>query len=113
MTISQAAGILPAIIFPAATLAQLWRMIRDRSTAGVSATPWLLFGVANLAIYVYAERYAEWQSIVGMLLTALLDFIIVGVALVGFRVEANHAGNEKPRLATASVARGAAWSARH
>ncbi|HVS52132.1 MAG TPA: hypothetical protein VHD62_07220 [Opitutaceae bacterium] len=113
MTISQAAGILPAIIFPAATLAQLLRMIRHRSTAGVSAATWLLFGVANLAIYVYAERYAEWQAIVGMLLTALLDFIIVGVALVGFRAEANHAEDGKSHSAAAGVARGAVLSARH
>ena len=46
---------------------------------------WLLFGFANLAIYVYAERYTEWQAIVGMLVTAVLDFVIVGLALVRYR----------------------------
>jgi len=30
---------------------------------------WFLFGIANLAIYIYAERYTEWQAIIGMLLT--------------------------------------------
>jgi uncharacterized protein with PQ loop repeat len=85
MTFNQLAGILPAIVFPAATLAQLVRMVRARSAAGVSVSTWLLFGCANLAIYFYAERYTEWQAIVGMLLTAVLDFAIVALALVGFR----------------------------
>jgi hypothetical protein len=81
MTLTQVAGILPAIIFPAATAAQLIQMVRVRSAAGVSVTTWLLFGVANIAIYVYAERYTEWQAIAGMLLTGALDFAIGGLAL--------------------------------
>lgn len=85
MTLNQIAGILPAIVFPAATLVQLVRMVRARSAAGVSVSTWLLFGFANLAIYFYAERYTEWQAIVGMLLTAVLDFVIVAFALFGFR----------------------------
>lgn len=78
MNLPQLVGILPAVVFPAATFLQLARMVRGRSAAGVSASTWLLFGFANLALYVYAERYTEWQAIVGMLLTALLDFVIVG-----------------------------------
>jgi hypothetical protein len=81
MTFTQIAGILPAIVFPAATIIQLVRMVRARSAAGVSVATWLLFGFANLAIYVYAERYTEWQAIIGMLFTALVDFAIVGLAL--------------------------------
>jgi uncharacterized protein with PQ loop repeat len=85
MTLTQIAGIFPAIIFPVATLVQLIRMVRARSAAGVSVASWLLFGLANLAIYIYAERYAEWQAICGMLLTAVLDFAIVGLALWRYR----------------------------
>lgn len=85
MTFSQIAGILPAIVFPAATLVQLVRVLRARSAANVSVSTWLLFGFANLAIYFYAERYTEWQAIVGMLVTAVLDFVIVAVALTLFR----------------------------
>ena len=85
MSIAQISGILPAVVFPAATLVQLVRMVRARSAAGVSVATWLLFGFANLAIYVYAERYTEWQAIVGMLVTAVLDFVIVGLALVRYR----------------------------
>ena len=85
MSISYLAGILPAIVFPVATLMQLVRIVRQRSTAGVSVATWLLFGFANVAIYFYAERYTEWQAIVGMLLTAVLDFAIVGLALLAYR----------------------------
>lgn len=81
MTFAQIAGILPAVVFPAATLVQLVRMVRANSAAGVSVATWLLFGFANLAIYIYAERYTEWQAIVGMLFTAVIDFVIVALAL--------------------------------
>ena len=87
MTVTQIAGILPAFVFPAATLAQLVRIVRTRSAADVSVATWLLFGFANLAIYVYAERYGEWQAILGMLVTAALDFAIVTLALAAFRRE--------------------------
>jgi hypothetical protein len=81
MTLAQVAGILPAIVFPAATFLQLWRMIRSRSAVGVSIGSWLLFGLANIALYIYTERYRDWQAISGLLLTAVLDFAIVGVAI--------------------------------
>ena len=82
MSFAQLAGILPAIVFPAATLVQLVRLVRARSAEGVSVATWLLFGFANLAIYIYAERYTEWQAILGMLFTAIIDFIIVAFALL-------------------------------
>lgn len=85
MTFTHLAGFLPAVVFPAATVVQLARMVRTRSAEGVSVSTWLLFGFANLAIYVYAERYGEWQAICGMLLTAVLDFVIVGLALLRYR----------------------------
>ena len=88
MTFNQLAGIFPAIVFPAATLVQLVRIVRERSAAGVSVTTWLLFGFANLGIYFYAERYTEWQAILGMLLTAVVDFAIVALALFGYRSHA-------------------------
>jgi uncharacterized protein with PQ loop repeat len=103
MTIAQIAGILPAIVFPAATLVQLVRMVRARSAAGVSVATWLLFGFANLAIYVYAERYTEWQAIVGMLFTAVIDFVIVALALFRYRVTTPAAG-VRPTAPVAFVA---------
>lgn len=85
MSFTQIAGILPALVFPAATLLQLARIIQSRSAAGVHVPTWFLFGLANIALYFYAERYGEWQAIVGMLLTAVLDFVIVGLALAARR----------------------------
>jgi hypothetical protein len=84
MTFAQIAGILPALVFPAATSLQLYRIVRSRSAAGVHVATWFLFGWANIAIYIYAEHYTEWQAIVGMLLTAILDFAIVGLALFAY-----------------------------
>jgi len=85
MTLTQIAGVLPAIVFPAATLLQLVRIIRNRSAAGVDVSTWLLFGLANIAMYIYTEHFTDWQAIVGLLLTAVLDFAIVGVGLFGYR----------------------------
>jgi uncharacterized protein with PQ loop repeat len=83
MTFSQMAGIVPALIFPIATLLQLVRVLQSRAAAAAaSPATWSLFGIANVAIYIYAERYSEWQAIVGMLLTAVLDFAVAAVALV-------------------------------
>jgi hypothetical protein len=107
MTIPQLAGVLPAIVFPAATFGQLLRMVRQRSVTNVCVSTWLLFGVANIAIYIYAEHYGEWQAIVGMLLTAVLDFAIVALALIGFRTfhsESDTLGL-KPRPVVSAVAR--------
>ncbi len=81
MTFTQIAGTLPAVIFPAATGFQFIRIIRERSAAGVSAATWIMFGIANVALYIYAERYTEWQTIAGLLLTAVLDFGIAGLAI--------------------------------
>jgi hypothetical protein len=79
------AGILPAIIYPAATLLQTLRIVRERSTLAVSKTTWLLFGVANIALYIYTERYTEWQAIVSLLFSAVLDLAIVALSLFGYR----------------------------
>ncbi|MCX6950817.1 MAG: hypothetical protein NTV51_01320 [Verrucomicrobia bacterium] len=97
MTFAQIAGILPAVVFPAATIVQLVRMVRARSAAGVSVATWLLFGFANLAIYIYAERYTEWQAIVGMLFTAVIDFVIVALALFRYQKTATAPHSDRPR----------------
>jgi len=87
MNIPQIAGVLPAVIFPAATFMHLLRLVRTRSAATANPMTWFLFGIANLAIYIYAERYTEWQAIIGMLLTGLLDFIIVGYIWISRRAK--------------------------
>lgn len=74
-------GWLPALIIPIATLIQLGAILRQRSTAGVSALTWFLFGVANIGLYVYTEKYTDIQAIAGLLGSAVLDFVITGLAI--------------------------------
>lgn len=78
------AGWLPAIIIPTATLIQLVSIFKNRSTAGVSGLTWLLFGIANIGLYVYTEKYTTVQSLVGLLASALLDFAIAILALTHY-----------------------------
>lgn len=75
------AGWLPALIIPTATAIQLLSIVMQRSAAGVNWLVWFLFGLANLGLYVYTEKYTGYQSILGMLAPAVLDFIIAGLAL--------------------------------
>jgi uncharacterized protein with PQ loop repeat len=74
------AGWIPAIIFPSATSVQLIKIVREKTAVGVSVLTWILFGFANIGLYFYAEKYFALQSIIGLLGTAILDFIIVGLA---------------------------------
>lgn len=76
-TLINFAGWLPAFFLPGATLAQLWKILRTRHTEGVSILTWLLFGFANLGIYIFTEKYFAIQSILAQLLTAVLNFVIV------------------------------------
>ena len=78
------AGWVPALILPLAALIQLVTIIRNRSTQGVSWVSWGLFGFANLMLYIYTQKYGDVQSILGLLGTAVVDFVIMGLALVGY-----------------------------
>jgi len=77
-------GWVTVIVFPTATLIQLYSIIKSGTTNGVSASAWFLFGIANICLYVYTEKYTEPQSIVGLLGTALVDFIIVFLVLIKY-----------------------------
>ncbi|MBO1923638.1 hypothetical protein [Thiomicrorhabdus sp. 6S3-12] len=79
--VTDIAGWIPAVILPTATFIQLVRLAVVRSAVGVSLSTWLLFGFANLGLYVYTEKYFEVQSILGLLVTAVLDFIIVAMII--------------------------------
>ncbi len=74
-------GWIPAVIFPGATLIQLIAILRARSAAGASAITWVLFGVANLGLYGWTGKHLALQSLIGLLGTAALDFLIVLVIL--------------------------------
>ena len=71
---------VPAIVLPTATALQLIKMAKNKGE-GNSATAWFLFAAANLGLYIYMEKYFEIQSILGLLLTAVLDFIMLFIVL--------------------------------
>lgn len=77
-------GWLPAIIIPLATIIQLKAILQNRSTAGISAITWFLFGVANVGLYIYTEKYQDIQAIAGLLGSALLDFVITGLVITQY-----------------------------
>lgn len=83
-TLVKFSGWLPAIIIPTATLIQLATIIKNRSAQGVSWLTWFLFGIANIGLYIYTEKYTAVQSIIGLLGSAGLDFIIAALAISNY-----------------------------
>ncbi|MGK7899504.1 MAG: hypothetical protein AB4372_39300 [Xenococcus sp. (in: cyanobacteria)] len=81
------AGWIPAIILPIATITQLTKIIQEKNAEGISLITWFLFGVANIGLYLFTEKYFALQSLVGLLGTAILDFAILGVAIFYKRQE--------------------------
>ncbi|MCM1982557.1 hypothetical protein [Lyngbya confervoides] len=77
-------GWLPAVIIPLATVIQIREILRNRSAASVSWVTWTLFGVANIGLYIYTEKYWDVQAVVGLLGSALLDFVIAALAVAGY-----------------------------
>lgn len=74
-------GALPAVIFPLASLSQLLAMHRQKSAEGVSVTTWVMVTIANISMYIYTQKYSEWQSIMSMLGAAALNGCVVVTAL--------------------------------
>lgn len=81
-TVIQVAGWIPAVIIPSATILQMVKLLRTRDAGGVSIGTWLLFTLANVSLYIYTEKYAEPQAVIGLLGTALVDVLIVILCLV-------------------------------
>ena len=80
-SLTNLAGWIPAVILPMATLLQLIKIARTKSVEGVSMMAWILFGIANIGLYVFTEKYLAPQALIGMLGTAALNFVIVGMVL--------------------------------
>lgn len=80
--ITNLAGWIPAIILPTATISQLVKIIRSKSVEGVSLSTWLLFGIANVGLYIFTEKYFTLQALLGLLGTAIMDFIIVAMIVL-------------------------------
>ncbi len=77
-----------------ATLLQLVAIVRKRSAAGVDWVTWFLFGVANVGLYIYTEKYGDVQSVVGLLGSALMDFAIASLVLVNYGIEASQSPSD-------------------
>jgi hypothetical protein len=82
-SVVEVSGYIPAVVIPIATAIQLISLLRNGKTSGVNWVSWFLFGVSNIGLYVYTEKYTSVQSIVGLLGSAALDFAIVVVVLCG------------------------------
>jgi len=96
--VMELAGWLPGIIFPGATALQLYKIWKGGTAKGVSISTWFLFAIANVGLYIYAQKYDSLQMIVGLLGTAALDTAIVVLALARDRKERNKAtANFLPR----------------
>jgi len=79
-TIISLSGWIPAVIFPLACLLQLIKIQRNKSASGVSVAAWVGFGLANICLYIYTEKYDSYQTIIGMLGQSLIDFLIAILA---------------------------------
>ena len=75
------AGWLPAVILPLAAMIQLVKIVKEKNVEGVSAISWFLFGIANIGLYIFTEKYFAIQSLTGLLGTALINFAIVIMVL--------------------------------
>lgn len=93
MGLVELAGYIPALIFPIATLMQLFHLLRTKKSDGVPALTWAAFAVGNLCLYIYAEKYWELQSIIGQLGTAALQVYVVYLILQ-YRQQAKTAGSQ-------------------
>ena len=74
-------GWVPAVVFPAATVSQLFVLTRRQRVDGVSAITWGLFAVANICLYLTIGEWGRPQVIATTLGSALVQAIIVGVVL--------------------------------
>ncbi len=81
MSIIEVIGYIPAIVFPTATIIQLVHLYKTKSSEGVSALAWAAFALGNVSLYIYTEKYTAIQSILGLLVTSILQIGIITLAI--------------------------------
>ena len=74
-------GWIPAVIFPTATILQLYSIYKAKNAEGVSSLTWFLFAIANFSLYGFTEKYLTIQSLIGQVGTGILDLIISYLAV--------------------------------
>lgn len=77
----QLCGWIPGIVFPAASGLQLFEILKTGRADGVSPLTWSLFSLANACLYIYTQKYIEFQSIMGFLFTSIMQATIVILTL--------------------------------
>ena len=87
MSFIEVFGYIPAIVFPTATIIQLIHLIKSKTSEGVSPFTWGAFAIGNVSLYIYTEKYTQLQSIIGLLLTSVLQIVII---VLVFKYRANH-----------------------
>lgn len=70
-------GIIPAFIFPIASIMQCIHLLRVKNSKGNSLLSWFAFCLGNLCLYIYTEKYLELQSIIATLGTALIQLYVI------------------------------------
>ncbi len=80
--LTEISGWIPAVILPTATFLQLFKIARQKSAQDTSIATWFLFGLANIGLYIYTDKYFSLQSIIGLLSTTIMDFYIVGMIII-------------------------------
>lgn len=81
MSFIEVFGYIPAIVFPGATIIQLVHLYKSKNSDGVSALSWAAFMLGNLSLYIYTEKYTQLQSIIGLLLTSVLQLVIIAMVI--------------------------------
>lgn len=95
-------GYIPALIFPAATLVQLLYLLKTKSAQGVSPSTWFAFAIGNLSLYIYTEKYDAIQSILGQLVTSVIQLYIVFLVFK-YRRQASKKTVQENVIVTASL----------
>lgn len=71
------AGIIPAFIFPIASIIQCLHLLRVKNSKGNSLPSWFAFVIGNVCLYIYTEKYLELQAILATLGTALIQLYVI------------------------------------
>lgn len=86
-------GYIPAIVFPTATIVQLIHLIKAKTSEGVSPITWGAFAIGNVSLYIYTEKYSQLQSIIGLLVTSVLQLFIIALVFK-YRKKAKKSDNK-------------------
>jgi uncharacterized protein with PQ loop repeat len=81
MRLIEVIGYIPVIVFPVASLIQLYQLYQSKSAVGLSTATWIAFAIGNLSLYIYTEKYFEPQAIITLLGTFCVQVVVVLYAL--------------------------------